>query len=144
MSKHPFIDKAIKNQRQPDALEYTIHCQIADYLNLVIKRPSRWHTVEVSNQASGAAAMFKQMALKRKGVVTGWPDIEIFWYPKGLKYTEQLPHLYMIFLEVKSPTGKLTERQEALHKELREDGHHVFVVRSVNDVESILKELGVI
>ena len=50
----------------------------------------------------------------------------------------------MIFLEIKSVKGKLTERQEALHKELRAEGHFVSVVRSVDDVIDALNGLGVI
>lgn len=131
---HRFIQKANK-KRQPD-LEYPIHCQIADYLTIVIKRPSSWMTIEVSNQQSGVAGMIKQSMLKRKGVKTGTPDIQIIWCSRyGWK---------IIFLEVKIPSGNLTEKQEALHKELREDGHEVHIVHSVEETVSILKSLGVI
>ncbi len=124
-------------------LENQIHTAIARYLDMVIKRPSRWMTIEVSNQSSGRAAMLRQVALKRRGVVTGTPDIFIWWInPDG--DGSGMPELRMIFLEVKISGGKLTEKQEALHKELKEDGHEVFVVYSVNDVENILRELGVI
>ena len=117
-------------------LENRIHTSIAHYLRLVIKRPSRFTTVEVSNQQSGHAAMLRQMALKRKGVVSGWPDIELFWKrPEGLQ---------MIFFEVKAEGEKAKPHQLALHEELREDGHKVYVVYSREEVESILKELGVI
>ena len=145
MNKHPNIERAIKKQKAftVPVLENKIHIAIADYLRLVIKRPSRWHTVEVSNQANGRAAMFRQIALKRKGVITGWTDIEIFWINPDCNGRGK-PELKMIFLEVKAPDGKLTERQQALHAELREDGHLVYTVRSVEDVEVILKDLGVI
>lgn len=132
-------------------LEGAIHTQIAKYLNMVIKRSSRWHTVEVSNQAKGKAAMIRQMALKRKGVVTGWPDIEIFWDQR--EFNTEMEHCHIkllpvsfkiIFLEVKAPKGVLTERQKALHEELREDGHHVFVVRSVDETKAVLTEVGMI
>ncbi len=120
----------------PKESETEIHENIAKYLNLVIRRPSRWHTVEVSNQASGKAAMLRQMALKRRGVVTGWPDIEIIWRNQdGLK---------MIFLEVKAADGDLTTKQELLHAELIEDGYHVYVVRSIKDVEDVLRDIGLI
>lgn len=155
MNKHTFIDKALKSQRQPDLSEYDIHCQIASYLNMVIKRPSRWHTVEVSNQQSGKAGMFKQISLKKKGVVTGWPDIEIIWVheKKGIIFKDnnkscKIPIATevteLIFLEVKTETGTLTDRQQLLHAELREDGHLVYVVRDITDVEIIFKQLGVI
>jgi hypothetical protein len=140
MKKHTFIDKTIAGQKIR-VLENQIHIAIANYLNLVIKRPSRWTTIEVSNQAQGRAAMIRQMQLKRKGVTTGFPDIMIIE-----RDTDSCGNWItsLIFLEVKVPSGKLTEKQEVLHQELREDGHHVSVVYSVNDVEIILKELGVI
>lgn len=138
--KHRFIDKAANKQFKVPVLENKIHQSIADYLNLVIKRPSRWHTVEVSNQASGRAAMFRQIALKRKGCVTGWPDIEIFIN----RSDDYVSVFQLIFLEVKIPGGQLTDKQAVLHTELKEDGHHVFVVHSVDEVQSILKDLGVI
>ena len=139
--KHKYVAKA--NKKKPyeiDLLEEEIHLAIAQYLDLVIKRPSRWHTVEVSNQANGWAAMHRQKRLKAKGVRTGWPDIEIM---------HRHTHEYywstdLIFLEVKSATGKLTEKQEALHNELKDDGHYVYVVRSVEDVKEILGNLRII
>lgn len=137
MNKHPNINRVLKAQKQRGVNEYNIHCAIASYLNTAIKRPSRWWTIEVSNQSSGKAAMLRQIGLKKKGVVTGTPDIMIMWRHKYGTLSS------LIFLEVKVPGGKLTEKQEALHKELREDGHHVHVVHSVDEVIIILKELGV-
>lgn len=147
MKGHKFIEKAIKKPKIPKLSEHQIHCVIGDYLNTVIKKPSRWMTIEVSNQANGKAAMFRQIALKRKGVVTGTPDIFIFWSQEVLIGDSSLYNkgsFRMIFLEVKVPGGKLTDKQEALHKELRDEGHSVFVVYSVDDVKRYLKELGVI
>lgn len=142
MKRYPNIERATKRKKVP-VLENQIHLAIARYLNMVIKRPSRWWTIEVSNQASGKAAMFRQIALKARGVVTGTPDIQIIWINPDSDGWGR-PELKLIFLEVKAPEGKLTEKQEALHNELREDGHEVHVVRSIEDVEKILKELGVI
>jgi hypothetical protein len=147
MKTHDFIEKKTKKPKVPKlptASEYTIHCQIAQCLNLVIKKPSRWHTVEVSNHGQGKAAMINQMMDKKKGVTTSWPDIEIFISIPIFTEFEWRPLFRIIFLEVKVPGGKLTEKQEALHKELRDEGHRVFVVYSVDDVKRYLKELGVI
>lgn len=96
-----------------------------------------------SNQAQGKAAMLRQMALKRRGVVTGWPDIEIIWINPDSDGWGR-PELKIIFLEVKAADGSLTEKQKTLHAELIEDGHDVFVVRSVSDVENALRDIGLI
>lgn len=133
------LEKQKDTHREITPSEAAIHNTIADYLNTVIKRPSRWHTVEVSNQAKGKAAMIRQMALKRRGVKTGWPDIEIFHMAGG----DDWP-LQVIFLEVKVPGAKLTAAQEELHKELKEDRHNVYVVHGYEEVREILKEEGVI
>lgn len=117
-----------------EILEEVIHAQIAQYLNMIVRPPSRWHTIEVSNQQSGRAAMFRQIKLKKRGVVTGWPDIAIYWVRPG--------NLQIIFMEVKSRTGKLTPKQEKLHEELKSEGHHVYIVRSVDNVTSALKSVG--
>lgn len=140
--KHRFLEKANKKPKLPNLSEYAIHCQIAQYLDLVIKFPSRWHTVEVSNHGYGKAAMINQMMDKKKGVRTSWPDIEIIEVTDDGWGFHSVMRL--IFLEVKVPGQKPTEKQEALHAELRQEGHHVSVVTSIEDVEKILKELGVI
>ncbi len=126
MKNHPNLDRELRKQKasKVPVLEDKIHLSIARYLDLVIKRPSRWHTVEVSNQAKGRAAMFRQVG----GFVESIAPIASA----------------MIFLEVKIPGGSLTEKQAALHKELKEDGHDVFVVHDVKEVETILKKLGVV
>lgn len=142
MKTHDFIEKKTKKLKVPKESEYTIHCLIAQYLNLVIKKPSRWTTIEVSNHGSGKAAMINQMMDKKRGVTTGFPDIMIIWQrSKGAVYGSQIS---LIFLEVKALGGKLTEKQEALHKELREEGHSVFVTHSVDGTKVILTNLGVI
>ncbi len=116
--------------------EVAIHCAIADYLRLVVKPPNRWCTIEVSNQSSGKAAMLRQMALKRRGVTTGWPDIQLLWC-----FGVSPPAFHIVFFEVKAKAGVLTEKQKALHKELLDEGHSVFVVRSVEQVKSALKAI---
>jgi len=140
MKKHPHLEKATNKYKAP-VLENQIHFAIARYLDLVIKQPSRWHTVEVSNQQKGRAGMFKQIALKKKGCRTGWPDITVY----NKIYIEDYPSAFqMIFFEVKIPGKDAEPHQKALHDELREDGHYVFVVHSVEEVEKILKDLGVV
>ena len=44
----------------------------------------------------------------------------------------------VLFIEVKTPTGRLSKRQEIMIRWLAERGAEVYVVRSVNDVQKIL------
>jgi hypothetical protein len=46
-----------------------------------------------------------------------------------------------LWLEVKAPTGKQSDKQKEFEKEVLDEGHDYFVVRSIDDVEKILKEL---
>jgi len=116
--------------------EEIIHNQIAQYLNMVIKSPSRWLTIETSNQQGGKFAAIRQAKQRRKGVITGWPDIMIIHVTKfGVR---------LIFLEVKSQTGRLTPSQIKIHAELAFEGHSIHVVYSVDDVKNILQNMGII
>lgn len=144
MKRHSHITKAQKKQKKRiyNLSEYALHCQIAQYLNMVIKSPSRWLTIEVSNHGSGKAAMINQMMDRKRGVITGFPDIAI-WH-KYFNADCDNWHMNMIFLEVKIPGGKLTEKQENVHNQLKEEGHYVSVVYSVDDVKNILEQMGVI
>lgn len=56
----------------------------------------------------------------------GEPDLEII-----------CPNGKVLFLEVKTLTGKAKIDQERYHKELRKLGHLVFMVRSVEEAENI-------
>ena len=57
----------------------------------------------------------------------GFPDLTVV-----------LPRGRVLFIEVKTPTGRLSKRQEIMIRWLAERGAEVYVVRSVNDVQKIL------
>lgn len=59
----------------------------------------------------------------------GEPDLEILC-PGGIT----------LFFEMKTLTGKAREDQKKFHKVLRELGHHVFTVRSVQQAVDIFNE----
>lgn len=44
------------------------------------------------------------------------------------------------WVEMKTPKGKLREDQERFHKFLHSIGHHVYVVRSVEEVDEIVRK----
>lgn len=50
---------------------------------------------------------------------------------------------YAIFIEVKAPQGKQTEKQEQFEKRVSSQGHHYFVVRSAGELEKALANCGV-
>lgn len=67
--------------------------------------------------------------LKNQGVSPGFPDLIVTFRKTPI-------HLY---LETKTPTGRLSREQIIWHEWLRECGHRCVVVQSVDDV---LTELG--
>lgn len=110
--------------------EEVFHGQVADYLRLVLPKDAIWTSVEVSNQQGGTKGMIKQAKLRKKGVRTGWPDIQIF-------YREYILNS-VLFLELKVGRNKPTEKQEQLHKELRDFGMSVEVVYTLEEVQDVL------
>lgn len=60
----------------------------------------------------------------------GWPDL-----------TAILPGGLVLFLEVKTPTGRVSKIQQYMHDKLSEVGANVHVVRSVEDVTTIIERL---
>ena len=62
--------------------------------------------------------------MKAEGVLAGIPDLHI--------------PLLALFIEMKTPTGKVSPVQKAIHERLRADGQHVVVCRSVEEVQDIV------
>ena len=60
----------------------------------------------------------------------GWPDL-----------TAILPCGTVLFLEVKTPTGRVSKIQQYMHKQLEGVNANVHVVRSVEDVTAIIERL---
>ena len=74
----------------------------------------------------------QRVTLQKMGLVSGMPDLCILH--NGTIY----------FLEVKNETGKLSVHQRLIHKILFNKGFKVAVVRSVDDVQKIIKEWGIV
>lgn len=64
--------------------------------------------------------------LKATGVVAGVPDLEFHFWKRTF------------FFEFKTPTGKVTPVQAAIHSKLKEHGFLVFVVRSVDEFKTFI------
>jgi hypothetical protein len=56
----------------------------------------------------------------------GWPDLTVI-APGGDVH----------FVEVKTPTGVLSEHQKRIHKQLKEQGANVHTVRSLEDIKRL-------
>ena len=72
--------------------------------------------------------------MKREGVLAGIPDLCL---------PVQTIFSGAIYLEVKTPRGRVSNAQESIHRNLRKQGNEVFVVRSAQDgIELIRNYLG--
>ena len=74
----------------------------------------------------------QRVTLHKMGMLSGIPDICI------------LANNTCYFLEVKNETGKPSKQQLIIHKALTDKGYRVAIVRSVEDVKTILTVWSVI
>ena len=74
----------------------------------------------------------QRVTLHKMGMLSGIPDICI------------LANNTCYFLEVKNETGKPSKQQLIIHKALTDKGYKVAIVRSVEDVKTILTVWSVI
>ena len=72
----------------------------------------------------------------RLGMVSGWPDIEIFVPAESFRLGK-LPA--PIFIELKSATGRLSDKQRLVLAMLEQLGCYTMVCRSVAEVLEFLK-----
>ena len=79
----------------------------------------------IVNQIKNRVEKAGGMAIKLHGgpyQVAGLPDLVV------------IRNGETIWLEVKTPTGRVTAIQEAMHRKMREHGARVYVVRSADEV----------
>ena len=102
--------------------ESIIQQQICEYLSLqgifYFSIPNEHYNISFAQRTT----------LQKMGLVSGMPDLCILH--NGTAY----------FLEVKNETGKPSKQQLLIHKILTEKNFKVAIVRSVEDVQKILKE----
>lgn len=104
--------------------EDAIHRSILGYLRTTL--PSGWLVIHVPN--GGSRHPIEAANLRRLGVVAGWPDLSI--YGPGGCY----------FMEVKTPKGRLSDNQNRIIDQLKDMGHPVAVVRSIEDAQAKVAE----
>jgi len=118
--------------------ESTIQMEIISYLSNVAAREPIVYFAVPNESLMLALKMFRVSEtlgykivsfFKKMGLTPGIPDLCVCH--KGQSY----------FLEVKNENGRVSERQNLIHKALKKCGFDVYIVRSVEDVESILNDI---
>jgi hypothetical protein len=87
------------------ALEYELHCAVADTLRVSLSKGWYWTTIDHGEERPIMAAS----RLQRKGVKPGLPDILLIG-PDGRHY----------WLELKTRKGRLSDEQEAFRDAMEE------------------------
>lgn len=80
---------------------------------------------------AGKRTQWAARQAKKEGMATGFPDLLAIWPGGGIA-----------FIELKMPKGRLSDNQAEWLVRLNEYGHHVEVVRSVEDGVAYLRGLG--
>ncbi len=79
-------------------------------------------TTSIPNEAT-----YKRADLRRLGIQPGIPDLIV-----------ALPAGRVVWVELKTPRGRVSKTQEEIHSRLSQAGHLVFVVRSFEDFRRLL------
>ena len=102
---------------------------VVNYLLLLEKQKKLTFTANYNNVArSDAYASRTGAKNKAMGVRKGWPDLTVYKF-------ESKP----IFLELKSPKGRLSKEQRQWQQKLESMGFDWFLIRSLDDVKKALK-----
>lgn len=113
--------------------EKDVHISIVEYLNHALPRGSLIH----HSANEGRRHVRHAVNLKRMGLHTGWPDLEVI-VPRQFFWIEF--HWGPFFLEVKAPggkgrrKGKVSKAQRQTLDMLRAAGCYTAVVHSIDEV----------
>lgn len=108
--------------------EQQLHFAVADYLNLTLPPDAWWTSVGHGGFALDARTGAR---MKRAGVKAGVPDILVIHNGRPL------------FIELKSPTGRISPEQRAVSEQLEKCGARWAVCRSIENVAWALSVWGV-
>jgi hypothetical protein len=114
-------------RRQKRDIEGPLQVSIVQYARAVL--PHGWI---VKHTANKPRSKFQGAREKRMGAKAGWPDVDI------IGPADFPPCLWL--LEVKPEHGRLSEEQAACHDQLKDLGHNVRVVRSIDDVRRAFRD----
>lgn len=125
-SQHPTLaNEPVKVRAKRTNPEADIQAAIVRFIRM------QYPSIMISASLAGTAlkgGMVAMQRAKKAGLLVGLPDLCLI-----------CDYSTVIFLEVKSAKGVLSDAQKNVHYELKRMGHKVEVVRSVEDVQHILK-----
>jgi hypothetical protein len=86
------------------------------------------HSIPNEAAGGGRGAMIRMTQYKAMGLMYGVADL-VAWLP------------YPVYIEVKTPIGKMSEHQHAFAELCKDHGIQYFLVRSVDEMQQIVKKM---
>ncbi len=131
--------------------ESTIQKQVVDYLSKTAHK-NNFFFFSIPNEAFMQTAMIAKMDgktkamlathLKKMGMVPGVPDLCILY--EGFSVETAWEEARTLFIELKTPTGKVSPVQKIVHESIKRVGHDVEIARGLDEVIFILRNYGVL
>lgn len=112
-------------------MEDQIQADIVQYL-----RSIKVFAHSVPNEGAGRGGAIRTMQLKTMGLYPGAGDLVVWWHRPNL------PGATVGYLEVKSKTGRQSDRQIHFQEKCEKEGIPYKVVRSVDEVKEYMREMG--
>jgi hypothetical protein len=103
--------------------EQELHLQVAQYLNVALPTQTVWHH---SPNEGKHKPYYRKLQIK-KGMHTGWPDIEIIYRGR------------FIGIELKTEKGRVSKAQKACHDKITLSGGLVKICRSLDEVTEFVE-----
>lgn len=116
----------MRRAAHPRIKEDDLQAQIVQALHWTLPGAVIHHSAN-QVERGGKRAMMEVARKKRMGMLPGFPDLLLFW--RG----------HALLIEVKTPSGRLSEAQKALHARLEAQGWPVHVCRSVDDALALAR-----
>ena len=112
-----------RQRRAPAVREELLQASIVDYLEAVLR-----HRLVFAIPNAARRTRTGRASNAIPGLLSGAPDLALC-----------LPHGRILWLEVKTASGVLSEQQRQVHQLLLDLGHKVAVVRAVEEVRDVLR-----
>ncbi len=114
--------------RKPRRLngEERLHAAVADFLRVALVPPAFFTTFP-----AGGGGKVRGGRLKLLGLRPGMPDILVVGWG------------CLVGIELKTANGIVSASQNLVHGEFRDCGHPIFVCRSIDEVETALRQSGI-
>ena len=88
--------------------------------------------------------------LKATGLLAGIPDLQLIYNPMAISLPSgyggepsTIANSNVVFIELKTPTGKLSEQQILIHSKLAKLNIPVYIIRTIQEFQDLLNRLQV-